>query len=42
MGNYVCNANPWEAVPSAYCNAVMTLVRALPPTPIGGLLGSQS
>lgn len=42
MGNYVCNTNPWEAVPSAYCNAVMSLVRALPPMPIGGLLGGQS
>ncbi|NKY58625.1 hypothetical protein [Nocardia flavorosea] len=42
MGNYVCNTNQWDALPSAYCNAVMTLVRALPPMPIGGLLAGQS
>lgn len=42
LGNYVCNTNQWEPARSAYCTAVMTLVRALPPLPVGQLLGSQS
>ncbi|WP_416565270.1 hypothetical protein [Nocardia testacea] len=41
-GGYVCNTNQWEPLRTAYCNTVMTLVRALPPTPIGEVLGGQS
>ncbi|BDT86928.1 hypothetical protein GV791_24450 [Nocardia cyriacigeorgica] len=37
-GEYVCNTNQWEPLPSAYCDAVMAAVRALPPMPIGGWL----
>ncbi|WP_328391894.1 hypothetical protein [Nocardia sp. NBC_00416] len=42
LGNYVCNTNQWEPARSALCTGVMTLVRALPPIPVGELLGGQS
>ncbi|WP_028476809.1 hypothetical protein [Nocardia sp. CNY236] len=41
-GAFVCGHDPGSSARNAYCSAMMTLVRALPPLPIGELVDSSS